>query len=102
MQLFISCINTNIHRRGDHHRYIADLEISEGEERTQLAETSLASFKKALEIASEHGVQTLHPARLAVILNCSSLLFETLHRPQEAEKMIEEVHTHRQACNNAI
>ena len=76
-------------RKGDHKRYLA--EIAQGEERSELAASSLASFKKALELAKDN-VEVLHPVRVAVILNCTSLFYDILHQPKEAEEMIQEVH----------
>ncbi|XP_069136040.1 uncharacterized protein [Argopecten irradians] len=66
--------------QGDYHRYLA--EFAKGNERQEVAENSLASYKKAEEFAK--ALTSTHPIRLGLALNFSVFYFEILNSAELA------------------
>ncbi|WOL02752.1 hypothetical protein Cni_G11471 [Canna indica] len=67
--------------RGDYNRYLAEFKI--GSERRDAAESTLAAYKSAQDIATAEMVPT-HPIRLGLALNFSVFYYEILTSPDRA------------------
>jgi len=66
---------------GDYWRYLA--EFASGDERKSSADESLAAYKAATEMATQHLPPT-HPIRLGLALNFSVFYYEILTSPRQA------------------
>ncbi|KAK1413060.1 hypothetical protein QVD17_34786 [Tagetes erecta] len=67
--------------KGDYHRYLA--EFKTGDERKASAESTLAAYKSAQDIANSELAPT-HPIRLGLALNFSVFYYEILNSPDRA------------------
>ena len=67
--------------KGDYHRYLA--EFKTGSERKESAESTLAAYKAAEEVAAAE-LQPTHPIRLGLALNFSVFYYEILNSPDRA------------------
>jgi len=79
--------------KGDYFRYIAEYES--GEKRKDAAQSALASYKQASDIATADLPPT-HPIRLGLALNFSVFYYEILNSPDRA------CHLAKQAFDEAI
>jgi 14-3-3 protein epsilon len=70
--------------KADYHRYIA--EFSEGDKKSQAAESARAAYSEATKVATSDLAVT-HPIRLGLALNYSVFQYEVLGKPDEACKM---------------
>merc|ERR1712032_248292 len=68
----------------DYYRYIA--EFSDGEKKTEAAESARVAYEVAAEVA-EKDLAVTHPIRLGLALNYSVFQYEVLSNPDEACKM---------------
>merc|ERR1712032_1621698 len=68
----------------DYYRYIA--EFSDGEKKTQAAESARVAYEEAAKVA-EKDLAVTHPIRLGLALNYSVFQYEVLSNPDEACKM---------------
>merc|ERR1711988_1543777 len=66
---------------GDYYRYIA--EFTEGQTKTEAAESAKKAYQEAMEIA-EKDLAVTHPIRLGLALNFSVFHYEVLGNPDEA------------------
>ncbi|XP_072971284.1 14-3-3 protein 2-like [Typha angustifolia] len=67
--------------KGDYHRYLAEFQT--GSDRKSAAESTLAAYKSAQEIALSELAST-HPIRLGLALNFSVFYYEILNSPDRA------------------
>ena len=70
--------------KADYYRYIA--EFTEGDKKTEAAESARATYSAAQAVA-EKGLAATHPIRLGLALNFSVFQYEVLQNPDEACKM---------------
>jgi 14-3-3 protein epsilon len=70
--------------KADYYRYIA--EFSEGENKTNAAESARLAYEDASKV-SEKDLAVTHPIRLGLALNYSVFQYEVLSNPDEACKM---------------
>ncbi|KAE9609050.1 putative 14-3-3 protein [Lupinus albus] len=74
--------------KGDYHRYLA--EFKTGAERKDAAESTLAAYKSAQDIANTELPPT-HPIRLGLALNFSVFYYEILNSPDRACNLAKQV-----------
>merc|ERR1711933_139501 len=70
--------------KADYYRYIA--EFTDGDKKTQAAESAKLAYAEATSVAEKDLVVT-HPIRLGLALNYSVFMYEVLGNPDEACKM---------------
>merc|ERR1712204_22365 len=70
--------------KADYYRYIA--EFTDGDKKTQAAESAKLAYAEATTVAEKDLVVT-HPIRLGLSLNYSVFMYEVLGNPDEACKM---------------
>ncbi|RVX23394.1 14-3-3-like protein [Vitis vinifera] len=90
--------------KGDYHRYLA--EFKTGAERKEAAESTLAAYKSAQDIATVELAPT-HPIRLGLALNFSVFYYEILNSPDRACNLAKQcnlmvLHCFDQAFDEAI
>lgn len=73
--------------KGDYHRYLA--EFKTGADRKDAAESTLAAYKSAQDIALKELAST-HPIRLGLALNFSVFYYEILNSPDRACNLAKE------------
>merc|ERR1711933_558359 len=67
--------------KADYYRYIA--EFTDGDKKTQAAESAKLAYAEATSVAEKDLVVT-HPIRLGLALNYSVFMYEVLSNPDEA------------------
>ncbi|RRT55742.1 hypothetical protein B296_00012739 [Ensete ventricosum] len=74
--------------KGDYHRYLA--EFKTGSDRKDAAESTLAAYKSAQDIALAE-LSSTHPIRLGLALNFSVFYYEILNSPDRACDLAKQV-----------